>query len=394
MLSPQGWRSRAHPMTSSDPDRYVAYRREGALLCAQSATSWGDPAVKLIRCFAGATLVLAALRVADAQETTLQIVSNLPAIHASSKAMEVFKAEVARQSRGSIQLAISAGDPRGLNELIDAVHVGSIFATWTSIGNFSRVVPEITATTLPFAFANYDEARRAVSAGPVGSLITTKLEAKGFVVLAWMELGAMHVTNSKRPLKTLDDFKDLSIRVLPNATHLATFKALGARPVAMDLKDVGAAMRQGDIDGEEQDGATSYGNKYYDSQRYLSDTAHFHEFHVLVANKKAFAQLTPAQQKAIREAAKIAAIQQSKMSTEAQAAALMGLQAKGIQFDPLSRETRLALRRATTGVIEDVSKWVGADIVNKVLMANRVSGKSGRSGQGAIGEAGHPTERD
>jgi TRAP-type transport system periplasmic protein len=348
--------------------------------------------VKRIRCFAGATLataVLATVRVADAQETVLHIASDLPAIHASSRAMEVFKAEVARLSGGSIDLEVSAGDPRGLNELIDAVRVGSIFATWTSVGNFSRVVPEITATTLPFAFANYEEARLAVSAGPMGSLITTKLEVKGFVVLAWMELGAMHVTNSKRPLKTLDDFKDLRIRVLPNATHLATFKALGARPVAMDLKDVGAAMRQGDIDGEEQDDATSYGNKYYESQRYLSDTDHFHEFHVLVANEKAFAQLTAAQQKAVREGAKIAATQQSKMSTEAQAAALMGLQEKGMQFDPLSRATRLALRRATSGVIEDVRKWVGADIVNKVLAASRVSAKSDRSGQGAIGEAGH-----
>jgi TRAP-type transport system periplasmic protein len=331
--------------------------------------------MKLIRSLAGAVLATAVLTtapLAGAQGTTLRIESILPATHPTSRSVEIFKAEVARLSQSSIDVEVSAGSPRGLKELIDAVHVGSIFATWTSIGNFSRLVPEIEAVSLPFIFNNYDEARRAVS-GPVGSLITTKLEAKGFVVLAWMELGVLHVSNSKRPLKTLDDFKGLSIRVLPNATHLATFQAIGARPVAMDLKDVGTAMAQGDIDGEEQDYPTTYANKYYESQKYLSDTGHFLDFHVLVANKRAFTSLATGQQKAVREAAATAAIQQRKMSAEAATSALVRLREKGVQFDPLPAETRMALRRATASVVDDVRKWVGADVVNKVLDANRSS---------------------
>jgi TRAP-type transport system periplasmic protein len=337
----------------------------------------GIPAMKLVQSFAAAFLVTATvLAIAPrghAEAITLRIESNLPANHASSRAMEVFKAEVARLSGGSIEVEVSAGAPGSLKEMIDAVHVGSVFATWTGISNFSRLVPEIAAISLPFVFENYDEARRAVVGRPVGSLIATKLNAKGFYLLAWMDLGALHVSNSKRPLKTLDDFKDLTIRVLPNATHLATFQALGARPVAMDLKDVGPAMQQGDVDGEEQDNSTTYNNKYYESQRYLSNTAHFMDFHVLVANQKAFADLDPMQQKAVREAAAIAAVQQHKMRTEDEVTALAQLQEKGMQFDPLPPETRAALRRATAVVIDDVRKWVGADIVKSVLAANRLS---------------------
>ncbi len=291
--------------------------------------------MKFIRSFVGAALATAVLVIAppaEAQGTTLRIESNIPATHATSRSMEIFKAELARLSEGSIEVEVSAGAPRSLKEMIDAVHVGSVFATWTSIGNFSRLVPEIEAVSLPFIFENYDEARRAI-AGPIGPLITKKLEAKGFTVLAWMELGALQVSNSKRPLKTLDDFKGLNIRVLPNATHLATFQAIGARPVAMDLKDVDTALRQGDVDGQEQDYATIYANKNFESQKYLSDTGHFLDFHVLVANKSAFASLDPMQQKAVREAATIAAVQQRKISTEAEATALARLQEKGMQFD-------------------------------------------------------------
>jgi len=330
--------------------------------------------MRLIGFFAAAVLTTAVLIAAsaEAQVTTLRIESNIYAAHATSRAMEIFKAEVARLSGGSIEVEVVAGSPRSLKEMVDAVHVGGVFATWHSVGYFSRLVPEIAAVSLPFVFDNYDEAMRAV-AGPVGRSITTKLEAKGFTVLAWMQLDAFHVANSKRPLKTLDDFKGLNLRVLPIATHLATFQALGARPVAMDLKDVGAALRQGDVDGEEQDYSTTYNNKYYESQKYLSNTAHFMDFHVLVANQKAFASLNPMQQKAVREAAAIAAVQQHKMTTEDEVGALARLHEKGVQFDPLPPETRAALRRATAIVVDDVKKWVGADIVKGVLAAHRSS---------------------
>jgi hypothetical protein len=44
-----------------------------------------------------------------------------------------------------------------------------------------------------------------------------------------------------------------------------------------------------------------------------------------------------------------------------------------MQFDPLPAETRVALRRATASVVDDVKKWVGADVVNNVLAVHRMS---------------------
>jgi TRAP-type transport system periplasmic protein len=329
--------------------------------------------MKLIGSFASVVLAIGILALAlpaEADDVVLRIESNLPAAQATGRAMEILKAEAARLSGGEVEVEVEASSPRGLKELMDAVHVGGLFATWMSVGNFSKLVPEIAAVSLPFVFDNYDEARRAVN-GPVGSLIATKLEAKGFVLLAWMDLGALHVSNSKRPLKTINDFKGLILRVLINPTHLSTFRAVGARPVEMDLKDVGEAMAQGDVDGEEQDYSTTYANRYYESQKYLSDTGHFLDFHVLVANKRMLASLNPTQQKAVREATAIAAVAQHKMSAEDQATALTRLLEKGVQFDPLPSGTRAALRRATAGVVGDVKKWVGPDIVNAVLAAHQ-----------------------
>src|SRR5262249_33245865 len=87
-------------------------------------------AMKLFRLFAGAATAASVLAVAlptQAQPTTLRIESIIPAAHASSRAMEIFKAELARRSAGTIEVEVSAGAQRGLKELIDAVHVGSVF---------------------------------------------------------------------------------------------------------------------------------------------------------------------------------------------------------------------------------------------------------------------------
>jgi hypothetical protein len=39
-----------------------------------------------------------------------------------------------------------------------------------------------------------------------------------------------------------------------------------------------------------------------------------------------------------------------------------------MQFDPLPAETREALRKASSGVVDEVRKRIGAEVVDKVLV--------------------------
>jgi tripartite ATP-independent transporter DctP family solute receptor len=292
--------------------------------------------MKLMRSFVGvaaaATLLLAASG-SHADPVVLRG-SAFGAGHTSSKAMEIFKAEVARRSRGAIDVGLFPDmQLGGAKELIDDVRTEKLFATWVGIAFVSRLVPEVEAVSLPYIFKDYGHAMLTVD-GAVGKLIEAGLSAKGFTALAWMELGARHVTNSRRPLKSLADFKGLRIRVQPDENHMAAFRALGANPVAMDIKDVYAATRQGDIDGEENPYSVIRTNKYFETQKYLSDSGHVLDLIVLIASKKTLAGLPPEQQKAIRDAARIAALQQRKTAAEAEAAALNDLSPKACSSIP------------------------------------------------------------
>jgi TRAP-type C4-dicarboxylate transport system substrate-binding protein len=80
-------------------------------------------------------------------------------------------------------------------------------------------------------------------------------------------------------------------------------------------------------------------------------------------------RLTPEQQKTIRDAARLATAQQRKMADAGEAAALADLKAKGLQFDPVPPETRVALRKATADVVNSMKSRVGADLVDNVFAA-------------------------
>jgi TRAP-type transport system periplasmic protein len=334
--------------------------------------------MKLRRSVVSAALAAALFVSASAaqpQTTTLLLRSAFDARHTSSKAIEIFKAEAERRSRGSIQVELNtATDVVSTRAVLDDVRIQNIFGTWILTSHMAHLIPEMGALGLPYLFDNYDQIARALK-GPVGAAIEARLAAKGFTLLGFMVYGAQNVMNAKRPLRTLDDFRGLKLRALPDETHLATFRALGANAVGLDFKDLAFALRQGDIDGSENSYSIIYNFELYKYGKYLSDSAHVLDLIAFVVNRKAFMSLQPEQQKAIREAAAIALPPQWKMVEAGEAEALAKLEESGMQFDPLPPETRVALRRATAAVVEDARTRVGDELINSMLAAS----KSGRA---------------
>jgi tripartite ATP-independent transporter DctP family solute receptor len=316
-----------------------------------------------------AAMSLASL--AHADPVMLRIASPYGPEHSTSKAIEIFRTELVRRTHGALDVeffhSLQLG---GAKDQLDGIRTGAIFAIPQAVPFLARSIPETEALNLPFVFRNADHARRTVE-GPVGKLLEARLVAKGFVPLGWMVLGARNVTNSRRPVKTLDDIKDLKIRVQPSETHMAVFRALGANPVAMDIKDVYTALKQGDVDAEENPYYPIYSNKFYEVQKYLSDTSHAFDLIVFLAGTKTFMALPPEQQKAVRDSAGIAIVEQWKLAPKVEADAFAALKAHGMQFDPIPDATRAALRKAAAGVFETAKVRIGAGLVDQVVAAGR-----------------------
>jgi tripartite ATP-independent transporter DctP family solute receptor len=326
--------------------------------------------MRVVRSLAGAALaaVMVACAVPSQAQQVMLVIGGAPsADNATSRAMEIFKAEVESRTHDAVVIEL-APDMKlgGAVETVQKVRAGTVFGSWVPASYISRLIPELDVVNLPFMFNSYDSVQTLVR-GPTGRLIESRLDAKGFTTLLWMEYGGRSVMNAKRPLKTLDDFKDLKLRLAPLEILHATYRALGTTTVTTDTHDVYAGLQRGDFDGMETPYSVSNNFGFADNQKYLSDTNHIQDPVLVIVNKAAFNHLLPEQQKAIRDAARVVAPQERKLVHDTEAAALASLQARGLQFDPLPPETRRAIRKVAASVINRMKHRIDAELVDKVM---------------------------
>jgi len=312
------------------------------------------------------TLLMTTASVAHAQ-VKWRAAGNFAVEHTSTDAMKLFKEEVEKATGGKVVIDLfPAMQLGGAQENVQAVRTGAIQVVWIGMAFLSRTVPELEALSLPFLFTSREQAFR-VADGPIGREIDRKMADKGLTLLGFMELGARHVTNSRRPIRSLEDFKGLKIRLQPNETHLATFRALGANAVAMDVKELYPAMQQGVVDGQENPYAVIGANRYFEVQKFISNTGHFFDFITVVAHRKSFEALPAAQQKAIRDGMSAAVRYQRERAKLQETDSLAEIRRRGMTFDEVTPQLITDMRKATAGIAEQVKKRAGAELVDRVL---------------------------
>lgn len=310
---------------------------------------------------------------ASAQQR-LRIAGNFALDHSSTLAIEQFKKDVEAATKGALIIETFPNmQLGGAQENVSQTRAGTIAMTWVGMAFLSRTVPELEAVSLPFMFPSREVAYKVMD-GPLGDAINQKLADKGFVALGYMELGPRNVTNSVRPIKTVADLKGLKIRLQPNETHLATFKALGANALSMDIKEVYSALQQKVIDGHENPYSIILAIRFFEVQKYLSNTAHFFDFITVVGNKKVIEGLKPEFQATIKTAMANAVAMQRTVATKSDLEALAQLQKLGMQYDALPPAELAKMRQMTAGVVDEVKKRIGAEIVERAIAEVKKAG--------------------
>ena len=319
---------------------------------------------RLITIIASSVLALTCLNV-QAKEK-IRVAGNFATEHSSSEAMQLFKEEVNKLSSGELEVDIfPAQQLGGAAENVQAVKLGAVELIWVGTAYLTRTVPELEVVGLPFQFPDRETAFKVVD-GPVGAALDEKLAEEGLKSLGYMELGFRHLTNNKLAISSVADMEGLRIRLQPNETHLATFRALGANPLAMDVKELYSALEQGVIDGQENPFAIINVARYSEVQKYLSNTGHFFDFISVVGNKKRLEALSPEIQEIITQAMNTAIAFQRKIAAERDSEALDKLVEEGMTYTPVSEEFAAELREITAPVAAAAKESVGAELAGMV----------------------------
>ncbi|MEO8806503.1 MAG: TRAP transporter substrate-binding protein [Burkholderiaceae bacterium] len=299
-----------------------------------------------------AFIPLVAAQAQDIKERAFKLALQNPKGHPLATGAEKFAEIVAAKSGGKLKVNIFPGGTlAGDAASVSALQGGTIEFVLLNSGILASQLKPFEAFDLPFMFANAAEADAVVD-GPFGQKMHASLAEKGIIGLAYFELGFRNITNSKRPINTVEDIAGLKLRVIPNAINVDWVKALGANPTPLAFPEVYAAMEQKAIDGQENPLNVILANKFAEVQKFLAITNHQYNPQSLIFSKKVWDTLGAPEKKILQDAAAEAAVFQRKTSREAAVGTLDALKKAGMQVTEFSAAEQAKLREKLKPVIE------------------------------------------
>jgi tripartite ATP-independent transporter DctP family solute receptor len=247
--------------------------------------------------------------------------------------------EAATNGRISIQMFPSM-QLGGEKEMIEQAQVGALQIARISLGPMGPLVPELNAFNLPFVFRDPEHMTKVVQ-GPIGDEMLKKLSdhpTANLIGLCWMSGGVRNVYNSKKPIKTMDDFKGLKIRMMGNPIFVDTMNAMGGNGVAMGYDQLINALQTGVVDGAENNEPSYSSGQHYRYAKYYSMTQHLIIPEILVFSKRTWATLSKEDQALIQKEAKAAQAEQWKLWAEMEGKAIADMKANGVEIIQLDNK--------------------------------------------------------
>jgi tripartite ATP-independent transporter DctP family solute receptor len=309
-----------------------------------------------------ATLALATCGFAAAQEKTFKFALQNPKGHPLEMGAQKFAELVATKSGGRFKVNVFPGGTLGGDAAnVSALQGGTIEFVQLNSGILASQVKDFEVYDFPFMFASAKEADAVVD-GPFGQKLHAKLADKGIVGLAYVELGFRNITNSRKPISTVEDIAGLKLRVIPNAINVDWVKALGANPTPMAFPEVYAGLEQKAIDGQENPLSVILANKFFEVQKHLAVTNHQYNPQSIIFSKKIWDTLAPADQKLIQDAAREAAAYQRKVNRDKSADDLQELKKAGMAVTEFSPAEQAKLRAKLEPVVAKHGAAIAATV--------------------------------
>jgi len=244
---------------------------------------------------------------------------------------QVFAKEVAKRTHGQVQIELFPQSQLGGEvQMTEALRTGTQDMMISAQAPIDNTIKQWQIFDTPYLFSSMDEANRVLQ-GPVGRKYLDMMKPVNMIGLTWLAVGERDLFTTKRPVNSLADMKDLKVRVMQSPGYIEGYKALGANPTPLAYNQLFLALSQGLVDGADTSPEQFVQDKFSDVAK------HFYLTHVnylpvvLAISKASWDKLSPADQQAFRESAKIAAAYDLKEYKREYDAAIATMKSKGIQ---------------------------------------------------------------
>ncbi len=280
----------------------------------------------------------------------------------AAQGVQLFKKYVEEGSEGRIVVDIlGAGSMGGEREILESVTMGNLEGGMAMSSLFTTYLPNWEIFDLPFVFKNRADWATKVD-GDLGKMMKAETEEINVKVLSFFDGGFRAISNTKRPLLAMEDFKGVKVRVGESTLLIDTQKALGTNPIPMSFGEVYTGLQQGTIDGVDTSVIYVQDGNFQEVAKYCTETNHSALQMVTFINQDFYNSLPEDLQKVIDEAAAKTTVEQREIAVEVDQTAIQVMEDAGMQVDQPSEEFTAQMIEATKPVVEGYRDKIDAEV--------------------------------
>lgn len=298
--------------------------------------------------------------------TSIHFVGYHPPTSVQSRAMQVVRKALDETMGDRIQFRFTSDIAelgRKANDLLPMVEAGELDGCYFYSSYLTKRVPELGLLEMPFQFGDRGQFF-ALLDGALGERIRASFAANtGYRLLAFWDNGIRHVSNAKRPIRTPADCKGLRIRTAFNDFHQACFRAMGFEPVAIDVKDLPAAVRDGTVDAQENPLTNVMNYQVQAYHPYITLTAHLFGANAVLVNAARYEAWPAEVREALGQALEAGTAAQRRYAAEEDDICTRKLTAEGTQIIALSEAERAAFAAAVGDVVAAERRRYAPDLL-------------------------------
>jgi C4-dicarboxylate-binding protein DctP len=252
-------------------------------------------------------------------------------------------------------------------EETQAVIKGEIQMAYVIASSMDLLHPSMELWKLPYLFPNIETSYKIMD-GPVGKKTFANVEVKGTKIVGSVSSGTAIVSNSKRPIRNVEDFKGLKMRSF-GPMGATTLRALGAMAVVTASEETYTALQTGVIDGATTPAGVFFARKYYDVQKFATNPGLMNAtFGFLIANTAWWNGLPQDIRSGLSEVIQRLMKEQRAEVIESDKKVFGQIAAKGVQVITLTPPEEMNWKKALQSVYQEYSSKIGADLVKEAQM--------------------------
>lgn len=212
----------------------------------------------------------------DLPKITMSIGHNNSTDSLMNFAAEHMKEELETKSNGNITVNIYPNGQLGSeSDMITSCQEGDLTFLITGLHALVNNVPAASIINIPFQFDNVEQARQVYNDQTVRDLLNAEFEKSNMELVLLTDQGFRCLTTNKE-ITGPDSLSGLNIRTLTNEDQVAAWKMLGANPTPIDFSELYLSLQQGVIDSQENPYDIIDSNKFYEVQKYLTNSNHIY----------------------------------------------------------------------------------------------------------------------